>query len=354
MPRMSLISEESGGPGPASVTFDPATTAAARSWFGAVRVVAESTKALAAAARAAPSRPSLLRATAAAGASLASTAVSCAVHDASAIAGELLPHAGNAVEGFVDPLAAARMAPSDAARQADEALLAILRGRSLRTIADTIDLMERIDAQLDAGDGLKAFNTLYLSVTKAVRDRTDWEDQDWILALDLLFAQLYFDGLESCLAAPGAAPAAWRALMDQRRKPGVSAVQFALAGMNAHINRDLAVAVVQTWLARGPSDHGRDTPAFHDYARINDVLDAVEPGAMQTLATGLVKLVDEALEPAPGWAAMQIIHATRDLAFCHAGNLAAAGLDSAEARAYVAALDSVAADAGRAALVTLG
>lgn len=306
----------------------------AASWSAATRAAAQSGAALAGMARAATSRASLLRATAAAGAAIASTAVSCAALDAF--------HA--------DP---DRPCPPTAGSTpaVDDGLLALLRGRSLRSIDDVASLMLRMDAALPAGDGLKAFNTLYRMVTEHIRDARDWEDRPWILELDVRFAELYFDGLESCLAAPHAAPEAWRTLVERRFRPDVAPVQFALAGMSAHIVRDLPVAVVRTWEAMETADHGRDTATFRDYRRVNDVLDAVEPGAMSVLATGLFKLLDDALEPADAWAAMAVIHAARDLAWTHAENLSTAGLGSDEARLYVAALDTVAADTGRAALV---
>jgi hypothetical protein len=37
---------------------------------------------------------------------------------------------------------------------------------------------------------------------------------------------------------------AWRPLVERRALPGIEPVQFALAGMNAHTNHDLPVAMV--------------------------------------------------------------------------------------------------------------
>jgi len=272
----------------------------------------------------------LLRATAAAGAAVASAVVSSARSAPAAAPGD--PVDGQAT---------------------DEALLGLLRGRSIQQISDVVDLLVRIDGILPAGDGLKAFNLLYLRVTEQVRDWTAFEDRPWILELDVLFAGFYFDGVETCLTAPQAAPVAWQTLMDRRYQPGVTAVQFALAGMSAHIIRDLAVAVVQTWQRLGPVDHARETIAFRDYLRINDVLDAVEPGAVRELATGLLAALDSALAPVDGWAVMAVIHDLRDHSWTHAENLAVIGLDTDQARAYVDRLDTIAADAGHAALLTL-
>ena len=50
-----------------------------------------------------------------------------------------------------------------------------------------------------------------------------------------------------------AMPTAWQPLFERRADPGIEPIQFALAGMNAHINHDLPLAVVATcptWTAR--------------------------------------------------------------------------------------------------------
>jgi hypothetical protein len=236
----------------------------------------------------------------------------------------------------------------------DDALIALLRNRSITSIADVLGVMVGMDAILPAGDGLRSFNHLYRQVTQGVGAAQGWESPAWIDRLDVIFADLYFDGVLRALAAPDGGPAAWRVLLERRRAPGISAVQFALAGMNAHIDRDLAVAVARTWVALGPADHGRGTPEFRDYQRVNAVLDAVEPAAIKELATGLVKAADGLLSPADGFVAMKVVHAARDLAWGHAVSLAALGIDTEAARLYVDGLDAVSAAASIAALAPIG
>jgi Family of unknown function (DUF5995) len=54
---------------------------------------------------------------------------------------------------------------------------------------------------------------------------------------------------------------AWKPLFEARFATGIAPVQFALAGMNAHINRDLSIVVCEACAARGtePSDPGQST-----------------------------------------------------------------------------------------------
>jgi hypothetical protein len=56
--------------------------------------------------------------------------------------------------------------------------------------------------------------------------------------LDVTFAGLYFDAVEAA-GDPAAVPLAWRPLIEERGQPAIEPIQFALAGMNAHINHDL-------------------------------------------------------------------------------------------------------------------
>ena len=108
------------------------------------------------------------------------------------------------------------------------------------TIAEVIARMEHIDHELPPKDGVAYFNRLYLQVTKADR-------------------------------AP---------------------IQFALVGMNAHINHDLPFAVVQTCseLGLAPED---GSPQHADYQRVNAILGDVETQVAGWFETGLIAdLVD--------------------------------------------------------------
>src|ERR1700736_1189152 len=98
--------------------------------------------------------------------------------------------------------------------------------------------MESIDVTCIDGDGLKWFNWLYLQVTKAVENRIalqGFSDPAWLAELDVQFARLYFGALEAELSGQPT-PGCWRALFTSRSQTLIARVQFALAGINAHIN----------------------------------------------------------------------------------------------------------------------
>ena len=129
-------------------------------------------------------------------------------------------------------------------------ILALLANRTaFATIGEVIQVMQDLDNLLLSSDGLKWFNLLYLRVTQAVYEKPPadgWGDQKWLTQLDITFARLYFDALASSCIDPTKVPRAWMALFEARDNPGIERVQFALAGINAHINHDLPLASVQT------------------------------------------------------------------------------------------------------------
>lgn len=83
-------------------------------------------------------------------------------------------------------------------------------------------------------------------MTQAVEARVDsgdFADSAWIGTLDVQFARFYFAAINSSLSS-ASTPGCWQALFDRRNQPPIARIQFAVAGMNAHINHDLPQAIV--------------------------------------------------------------------------------------------------------------
>ncbi|HXE65282.1 MAG TPA: DUF5995 family protein [Bryobacteraceae bacterium] len=165
----------------------------------------------------------------------------------------------------------------------DAALVALAR-EPKRSIADVLQTMKRIDAACIDGDGLKWFNWLYLQVTSAVEACVaagTFADPGWLSELDIQFGQLYFGALGAALTgAP--CPGCWKALFDSRDNVRIARIQFALAGINAHINHDLAAAIVATCRVTNTVPH-RGTAQYNDYTGLNATLDAIIEPAKHTL-----------------------------------------------------------------------
>src|SRR5258708_33375635 len=139
------------------------------------------------------------------------------------------------------PSIMAKMSPQD------QSLLALARSNP-DSVTGAVGVMLAIDDLLPETDGLKWFNWLYLQVTQAVQTKIaqgGFSDPAWLEKLDVEFALLYLKALDSWLSTQ-AAPGCWRALFECRAHPALARIQFALAGINAHINHDLPLAIVKT------------------------------------------------------------------------------------------------------------
>ena len=155
--------------------------------------------------------------------------------------------------------------------------------------------MRTIDTTCIDGDGLKWFNWLYFLVTQAVESRIasgGFTDPAWLAELDVQFARLYFGALESALSGqPG--PGCWQALFACRSRNEVARIQFAMAGINAHINHDLCQAIVATCRVTATLPQHAGTQ-YNDYTALNATLDSLVEAAKQTLH---VRLLGDPLPP---------------------------------------------------------
>jgi hypothetical protein len=163
------------------------------------------------------------------------------------------------------------------------------------SITDVLQILRTIDSTCVDGDGLKWFNWLYLQVTQAVEARVaegGFADPGWLAELDVQFACLYFSALKSSLSGQ-ATPACWQVLFNDRNQGAIARIQFALAGINAHINRDLPEAIVNTCQATATTPD-RSGTHYTDYTALNSTLDSLIESAKQTLN---VRLPGGALPP---------------------------------------------------------
>lgn len=150
-------------------------------------------------------------------------------------------------------------------------------------------------------DGVAVFNRVYLSVTEEVARRLGtgaFPDAHSAATLDVRFAERYLDAVE-----PGPegrrAPACWRPLLQYRRHPGVHPLQFALAGINAHIGHDLALALVDSCHALGcePAD------LEDEFDAVGDILVSLEERIREELMPGpdLLQIGDPLTHLAGSW-----------------------------------------------------
>ena len=193
-------------------------------------------------------------------------------------------------------------------------------GPPVTTVDEAIARMQAIEQSLPASDGLACFNRMYLEVTQDVNSRLAqgfFSDPHFMSTLDTVFANVYFQAVDalasSSTSMPTAIPPAWQPLMEARSQAGIYPIQFALAGMNAHINHDLPIAVVQTCTELGSAP--ADGTHQQDYQKVDALLDAAEQSVRQSFESGAALRDDrhaqEVLDLVGNWS----ITSARDVAW---------------------------------------
>ena len=223
------------------------------------------------------------------------------------------------------------------------------------SVAELVARLTAIEQAVPKTDGAGCFARMYRVVTEAVEQQLgalSFDDPAWMSQLDIVFGNLFLAALADWATDPSTTPRAWAALLERRADVRVTPLQFALAGMSAHINRDLPVALCNTSRALNTSV-ATDSHAA-DYARINAILATVEPSIRESFEDDVLRTLDEA---APG---LQHVVATFDLvtarqvAWTNAQALwTLQHVSDATASDYLDALDRMVGFAGRGLLVPL-
>ena len=216
--------------------------------------------------------------------------------------------------------------------------------------------MEQLAAPLHSDDGVRRFNELYLAVTVEVArveaESSTFEDPEFVTRLDVVFADLYFAAVDDDHAGRKVARA-WAPLFEQRAARRIAPLQFAIAGMNAHINHDLALALVTTTKEFGVG-LDRDTPQHRDYVLVDGILQRVQDEIKDRFTTGAIRDIDRAGGRLDDMFANWSVSRARDNAWAQAQTLdAIAGSDFLR-RQFLAALGRNVGFAGRALLTPLG
>jgi hypothetical protein len=234
------------------------------------------------------------------------------------------------------------------------ALAAILAKTPVSTIDDVLAAQRAIDTALPPSDGVACFNKLYLAVTTNVRAAElaggTFGDVPFLSALDVAFGNLYFAAL-TALEKNVPVPRAWAPLFAARGRTDVAPLQFALAGMNAHINRDLPVGLVSTFTGLGQT-MARPSPQAADFDKVNDVLAATEQQTAASYFTPLMKQLDRAFDGVEDVIANWSVREARAAAWTNGTALWHLRGESFLASDYLAALDGLVGFAGRGLLVS--
>ncbi|MGH7620807.1 MAG: DUF5995 family protein [Gemmatimonadaceae bacterium] len=178
-------------------------------------------------------------------------------------------------------------------------------------------------------------------------------DARFLETLDVHFAGLFFSALESYGRDRATTPSAWVPLFAQRSRRGIAPLQFALAGMNAHINRDLPVALVTTCRVAG-LDLREGSREHADFERVDALLAQVERHVKSSYVTGWLAWVDRLvhrLRRIDDVVAMWDVNRARDAAWTNAQALWALDGEPPLASDYLLTLDRMVGLASRGLLI---
>jgi hypothetical protein len=231
---------------------------------------------------------------------------------------------------------------------------AVVTDPPVTTVDEAIGRMQAIGAALPSSDGVGIFNGIYLQVTELIRDKIQtgfYADPAFMTHFDVVFVNFYLDALRAAAGSPDQLARCWAPLIERRGDGHVEPIQFAFAGLNAHMNHDLAVAVVNTCadLHTAPGDGSH----HDDYCRVNDLLASLETSIRQSFEDAAARAVDTRFQAALNLVCNWSIVEARTAAWTNAEALWELRRVPRLARDYASALDGTVGMASRALLVAL-
>jgi hypothetical protein len=232
----------------------------------------------------------------------------------------------------------------------------VLDQTPVTSIEEALARLTSIDQALPPVDGISCFNKLYLEVTKnvlAALKAVPFADPQFVTALDVAFANVYFAALRAYYAGSLATSRAWQPLFDDRGDRTIAPIQFAIAGMNAHINRDLPVALLEIFTARGRALDD-ESPQHADYETINKVLAVTEKQVKDSYLDDLARQIDMEFHGVDDVVAIWSVGAAREAAWINGQVLWHLRSTGPVARTYLATLDRTVGFASRGLLVSTG
>ncbi len=141
----------------------------------------------------------------------------------------------------------------------------------------TVDRMVALLAHWEHGGDQRApFLRCYLMMTRNMLEgveRGEFHDPVWVERLVHRFAEYYFYATEAFDAKQATCPTIWSGAHGAAIRGNVFIAQRLLLGINAHINYDLVLALVDVLEDEWPDlDDERKTRRYEDYVLVNVVI----------------------------------------------------------------------------------
>jgi len=232
--------------------------------------------------------------------------------------------------------------------------LAALPSGPVSSIAEAIQRMETIADALPEIDGVACFNRMYLTVTRQVGAQIGagfFADPSFMDRLDVVFANLYLAALDGSATDASAICRSWRALISRRASPELAPLQFAVAGMNAHINHDLPLALMATCLEAGTQPG--DGAHHDDFQKVNVLLAQLSQAIRQSFETGVIAELDRRCPGLENLVGNFSVTAAREVAWDNAATLWHLSGNRFLSDSFLDSLDRLVALAGHGLLIPL-
>ena len=162
-------------------------------------------------------------------------------------------------------------------------------------------------------------------------DQGEFHDASWVAHLLDLFADYYFVALDAYEHGDDATPDVWRLAHESASRQQPSVLQDLLLGINAHINYDLVLALVDMlepdWYSLTPDQQSQ---RYQDHSHVNDIIaGTIDSVQQQVVAPNdrWMRLADWALGPLDEHVAAQLIRHWREAVWRRAMEM----LDTADA-----------------------
>jgi hypothetical protein len=201
-------------------------------------------------------------------------------------------------------------------------------------IDGVLELLRGVQEILDslppskAANRVAAFNSLYHTITDRVAQSLRSPavtDPAFLELLDVEFAKRYFEALRLWGDDDDATPDVWEVLFRRAQHKRMTRLAAAILGVNAHINHDLAIALIATWVELGAPEGDGMHP---DYLLINQIFYEEIPGLRRLYSTRWQLKLDTVAGRLDDWSQEILVYTTRAYAWDKAVSLWALRHDS--------------------------
>ena len=165
----------------------------------------------------------------------------------------------------------------------------------------------------------------------AAIDRREFQDPAWVDVLLRHFADYYFVALEAYEQEPPEAPPVWQLAHDTTQDSKTLPIQNLLLGVNAHINYDLVLTLVDLLRSEWADLSAEQRAArYNDYCHVNAIIagtiDEVQDQVLEP-AMPAMELIDKLLGPFDELMISRLINQWRETVWQHACRLLEATAD---------------------------